>query len=264
MLPIKFRFNPTYGLGDVVWRISGWPPYWISERNNFSNSDASHKVLVQSDLWFGRRFRLINFKMATILDIGTEILVILNLHNAPMPPSSFGSIWLLVWEMSFEEFQDGSYGGHLGYQNGTILAILNLYVTPMTPIKFQINLTSGLGRDAIRRISRWPPCHLGYQNWTILAILNLWVTVMPSIKFWLNPNYGLEGDIVWRISSWLPWWPSWISEQNDFSNSESLCHCDASYQVSAQSDFWFGRRCHLKNFKRAAMSTILDIGKEWF
>ena len=34
-----------------------------------------------------------------------------------------------------EEFQD------LGYQNGTILAILNLCVTKMLPIKFQVNRT---------------------------------------------------------------------------------------------------------------------------
>ena len=48
-----------------------------------------------------------------------------------------------VWEeMLFEEFQDG---GHLGYQNGTILAILNLSVTPMPSIKFWLNLTNGLG-----------------------------------------------------------------------------------------------------------------------
>ena len=49
-------------------------------------------------------------------------------------PLSFWSIQLMVWEeMTFEEFQ---YGCHLGYQNGTIFAILNLYVTPMPPIKF--------------------------------------------------------------------------------------------------------------------------------
>ena len=36
--------------------------------------------------------------------------------------------------MSFEGFQDGHRGGHLGYQNGTILAILNLCVTVMSPI----------------------------------------------------------------------------------------------------------------------------------
>ena len=47
--------------------------------------------------------------------------------------------------MSFEEFQDG----HLGYRNGTILAILNLYVALMPPIKFQLNLTNGLGGNVI-------------------------------------------------------------------------------------------------------------------
>ena len=50
-------------------------------RNNLSNSeslcrsDPSHKVSAQSDLWFWRRYRLKDFKMAAmvaILDIGTE------------------------------------------------------------------------------------------------------------------------------------------------------------------------------------------------
>ena len=69
MLHIKFWLNPTFGLGgDVV---------WISEWNNLSNSeslyhsDASHKVLAQSNLKFGRRCRLKNFKMAA-MDIGME------------------------------------------------------------------------------------------------------------------------------------------------------------------------------------------------
>ena len=48
-------------------------------------------------------------------------------------------------------------------------------------------------------------------------------------------------------------WPSLISEMNDFSSSESLCHCDASHQVLAQSNFRFGTRCRLKNFRMAAM-----------
>ena len=50
-----------------------------------------------------------------------------------------------------------------------------------------------------------------------------------------------------------PWRPSWISEQKDFSNFESLCHCDASHQVSAQLGLGFGRRFRLKNFKMAAV-----------
>ena len=114
MLPITFRLNPTYGFGgDVLRRISIWPlwqPFWISERNDFSNSeslcrsDASHQVSAQSDM---------------------------------------------VWEeMSFEEFQDGRHG----YRNETILAILNLYVAPMPPIKFRLNLTYCFGGDVLLKI----------------------------------------------------------------------------------------------------------------
>ena len=95
--------------------------------------------------------------------------------------------------------------------------------------------------------------HLGYRNRTILAILNLYNAPMPPIKFWLNLTYGL-GDVIQRISRWPPWWPAWILERNNFSNSEFLCHSGASHQVLAQSDLQFGRRCSLKNFKMAAMA----------
>ena len=37
------------------------------------------------------------------------ILAILNLCVTVMPPSSFGSIRLMVWELSFEEFQNGRH-----------------------------------------------------------------------------------------------------------------------------------------------------------
>ena len=36
--------------------------------------------------------------------------------------------------MLFEGFQDGRRGGHLGYRNGRIFAILNLYVALMPAI----------------------------------------------------------------------------------------------------------------------------------
>ena len=52
--------------------------------------------------------------------------------------------------MSFEEFQDGIHGGHLGYRSGTTLAILNLYVAPMPPIKFWLNPTYGLGGGRLK------------------------------------------------------------------------------------------------------------------
>ena len=48
--------------------------------------------------------------------------------------------------MSFEEFQDGRRGGHLGYRNGTILTILNLCDTVMSLIKFWLNPTLRLGK----------------------------------------------------------------------------------------------------------------------
>ena len=99
-------------------------------------------------------------------------------------PSCFGSIPPTVWEMSFEVLQDGHNGSHLGNRKRTILAILNLYNSPKSPIKFQLNLTYCLGLD------------LGYWNGIILAFLNLCVTVMLPIKFWLNLIYSLGGDVV--------------------------------------------------------------------
>ena len=75
--------------------------------------------------------------------------------------------------MSFEEFQDGRPGGHLGYRNGMILAILNLCYCDAS---HQVSAQSDLG---FRR-----RCHL--------------------------KNFKR--------------WPAWISERNDFSNFESVCH----------------------------------------
>ena len=57
---------------------------------------------------------------------------------------------MVLEEISFEEFQ-------YGYLNGTILAILNLYVTVITPIKFRPSRTYGLGGDFVSRFSRLPP-----------------------------------------------------------------------------------------------------------
>ena len=51
--------------------------------------------------------------------------------------------------MLFAEFHDGLHGGHLGYWNGTISAILNLCVTVMPPIKFQLNPTYSLAGDVV-------------------------------------------------------------------------------------------------------------------
>ena len=192
--------------------------------------------------------------------------------------------------MWYEDFQDGCHGGHLGYQNETILAILNLHAAPMPSTKFPLHPTYCSGADNNWSLSRWPPwraswiqfwwrcqkcekvltdirmrdgpwlidhgiswpCgHRRYRNKLFLAILNLHINPMPPTKFWLNPTYHSGVDVVWRFSRWPSWGPSQILDQNYVSNSDSLCHSDASNQVWAQSALRFGRRCLLKNFKMA-------------
>ena len=59
--------------------------------------------------------------------------------------------------MSFEEFQDGRHGGQYGYWNGTILAILNLCVTVMPPIMFQLNQTGFRRRCSLKYFKMAPP-----------------------------------------------------------------------------------------------------------
>ena len=134
----------------------------------------------------------------------------------------FSPIQLTVWEMSFEEFKDGRPGGHLGYLNGPILAILNLNVSPLPPSKFWLNPTYPSWGCHLK-------IHLGYRNGTMLAVLNFHIAPMPPTKFQLKLTYGFAGDVVWRISRWPLWWPSWISERNDFSNSESPCRLNVSH-----------------------------------
>ena len=84
---------------------------------------------------------------------------------------------------------------------------------------------------------------------------------MPPTKFGLNLTNGSGADVV---SRWPPRWLSWIAEQKDLSDSESLCRSNASHQVSAQSNLRFGRRCRLKNSNMAAMKAIFDIRTEQF
>ena len=71
-------------------------PSWLSQPNNFSNSES----LCRSDA---------SHKVSAQSDVVLKVML-------------------------FEEFQDGLCWGHLGYRNGTILAILYLCVTVMPPI----------------------------------------------------------------------------------------------------------------------------------
>ena len=120
------------------------------EWNNFSNfeflchCDASHQVTAQSDLGFGRRCRLKNFKMAAIWisewnDFSYfESLCHWDASHQVSAQSDLG----FRRRCCLKNFKMAAHG-HLGYRNGTILAILNLCVTVivMPPIKFQLNRT---------------------------------------------------------------------------------------------------------------------------
>ena len=164
----------------------------------------------------------------------------------------------------FEDFQAGHRGGHLGYQNRTILAILNLCIAPMPLTTYPLNPTYGLGGDVVWRFSRRP---IWWLSWILEQIdfSNSISPCIPNASHQVGAQSDCSGaDVVSRFSRWPPWRPAWIAEQNDFSNSESLCHCSASHLVSVQSDLLFGRRCRLKNFKMVTMAAILDIGTEQF
>ena len=213
---IKFWLNQHYDLGgNVIWRISRrlpWQPSWMSEWNKFSSSEssclpnASNQVSALSDLPFESRCRFKTFKLP--IKGPSWILEWNKFSNSKSHchPNASHKVWaqsdLPFGSRGFEEFQDDHCGGLLEYLNGTNLAVLNLHVSQMPPIKLQ-----------------------HYQI------------------------YRSRADVVSRFSSWSPWQPSWILEQNEFSNSNSPCHPNASHKVWAQSYLLFGSR-HVWRFSR--------------
>ena len=52
------------------------------------------------------------------------------------------------------DFQDGSHSSNLLFPIGTILAVLDLQVTPLLPTKFQVNWPFGSGEEVKNRFSR--------------------------------------------------------------------------------------------------------------
>ena len=94
----------------------------------------------------------------------------------------------------------------------------------MPPIKFRLSPTYGMAGDIVWRIYKMVAIvSIRYRNETILAILNFHVSPLPPVKFRFNQTYRSGGDVNWRFWRWPPWRLSWISEWNNFSNSESPC-----------------------------------------
>ena len=149
-----FPLNPTYCSGaDNNWRLSRWPEEVLFESNTVWEEMSFEEF--QYSCHGGHLGYQNNFSNSESL-CGSDAS-----HR-------FGWIGPTLWEdRSFEEFQDG---GHLWYQNGISLAILNLYNAPMPPVKFWLNLTYGLGGDVVWRISRWPlGGYLSYRNGMIFS-----------------------------------------------------------------------------------------------
>ena len=69
--------------------------------------------------------------------------------------------------------------------------------------------------------------HLGFPTGTILASFNLQVISMLPTKLQVKWPFGSVEEAKNRF-------PSWISDQKDFSYFSSTGHNDASYQVSSQ------------------------------
>ena len=106
---------------------SPWWPSWILDWNNFNNSESlchynvSHQVSAQSDLWFGRRCLLKNFKMATWISERNDVS---NSESLCHFDASHPKFWLNPTY---------SLGGPVVCRILKILAFLNLHVATMPP-----------------------------------------------------------------------------------------------------------------------------------
>ena len=99
----------------------------------------------------------------------------------------------------------------------------------MLPTKFGVNWLFGLGVEAKNRFQDGSHGgHLGFPIRTILANFDLQVIQMLPSKFEVNWPFGSEEEAKNRFSRWLLWWPSWISDQHNFSYFLSTSHPDAS------------------------------------
>ena len=116
-------------------------------------------------------------------------------------------------------------------------------ITGLTCTKFQVNWLLGLGEEAKKRFSRWPPWRPTWiSNQHDFSYFDLQVTLMFPTMFGVNWPFGSREEEKNRFSRWRPWRPSMISNWNDFSYFWSTSHPDASYQVWSQLPFGVRRR----------------------
>ena len=156
------------------------------------------------------------------------ILDTFDLQVTPILPIKFRLNWPSIQEKKFKiAFQDDNCGSHLVSPIGMILAIFDLQVTSTILNKFQVNWPFGSGEEAKNRFSRWSHGgHLGFPIGTILAFL---IYQLPLC--FLQSSSQLAFRFRRRSNKYsrrLPWWPSWISDQKNFSYFLSTNHPKAS------------------------------------
>ena len=161
MILTKFRVNRHFGSWEEAKNrfSSSWRPSWISDRNNFScflstsHTDVSYQVSRQLSFGSGEeaknRFsRRPPWRPSWISD-WTDLRSFF-IYKSP---------WWYLPRFQVQEkkrkidFQDGlCHGGHLGFPIETILAIFDLHVTPMLPIKFRVNWPFSIGKSSVKYI----------------------------------------------------------------------------------------------------------------
>ena len=99
-----------------------------------------------------------------------------------------------------QEHKDGSHGGHLGLPIGVIFY---LQIAVILPTKFKSR-----EEEAQNRFSRWQP--FGSSNNFSYICKSL-----PT-KFRVNWPFGSGEEVQNRFIRQPPWWPSWVTDWNDF------------------------------------------------
>ena len=109
-----------------------------------------------------------------------------------------------------------SYGSHLGFPNGTILAIFDLQI-----LDASYQVSSQLAFLFKRNIDFQDGHHSGHTGFLIGKILSIfylqYVSPMLPTKFLVNWPFGSGEEAKNRCSRRLLWQPSWISDHNYFS-----------------------------------------------
>ena len=198
MLPTKFQVNWPFGSGEEEKnRLSRWRPSWISDGNDFSYFwSTSHP------------------------DASYQVSSQLPFSSGEEEKNRF-SRWQPWWPSWISDWNNFSY--------------FDLQVTLMLPTKFCVNWPFGSGEEQkIDFQDGHHGGHLGFPIGMILALFDLQVIQMLPTKFQVNWPFGSREEAIDRFSRWSPWWPSWISNRDNFSYFWSTSHSNASYQVSSQ------------------------------